>query len=150
MHIIFFDSYKLELWYARFDLEANDFDARLLYSDIANVQETVFAGVNTSSIGWFGTIVLMRSYSVGYAFRLSHSDTVTVKDAGSSSMGIVLPTLSEESCLTIETRTENIRLDLSYSSATYLTNENEEEFSPLVQMDDVKYTDTENLRILDI
>ena len=47
-------------------------------------------------------------------------------------MGIVLPTLSEESCLLMDTTTEYISLDLSFNSATYMTNENEEEFSPLV------------------
>ena len=101
----------------------------MLYKDIDNVQESVFAGSNTS-LELF--INHKQSYSVGYAFRLTHSDNVTVIDHSTKTMGIMLPTLSEESCLLMETTIEYMRLDLSFSSATYMTNENEEEFSPLV------------------
>ena len=93
------------------------------------MRESVFAGSNTNLEL---SINHKQSYSVGYAFRLTHSDTITVKEDGTKTMGIVLPTLSEESCLLMDTTIEYISLDLSFNSATYMTNENEEEFSPLV------------------
>ena len=66
----------------------------------AYIRESVFVGTQTGLID--GILTAKMSYSVGYATHLTDSAGVQKTKYGSTEkMGILLPTLREETCLQV-------------------------------------------------
>jgi len=86
-----------KVWYFKVDLTLTSGTATavLLFTGI-NVRESVFVGTDTETINGLS---IPQSYSAGYAGTLSYSGGTFGSDA-SKPMGILLPSLRKETCLT--------------------------------------------------
>jgi hypothetical protein len=81
----------------RCDFTSTSATSILLYTDIKSIMETVFVSPITGTIG--GNNYIKKAYSVGWNNDLIKSGTTVVNIADSTSQGIVLPTLRDETCL---------------------------------------------------
>ena len=127
------------MWYLLVNLDQADYNpttAYLISDGMNSVRETVFAGDSTGTLNSVTTI--KQSYSVGTADFLETS-TSSLGTAGSGSMGVILPTLEEESCLKDFTET----LTVEYVDLILTTNYFEEDDSAnptIADMDDDENT----------
>lgn len=113
-----------------------------LYRDIDYVRETVFVGTNTGAIGAHNYI--KQAYSVGWAKYLTNSGS-TMIGTYSNVMGVVLPSLREETCLLVYDATDTI--SLTQLASTTLDEGNTGEFNYFSAYQEVKELKMWDLKI---
>ena len=106
-----FDPAAEKLWYFKACTTSTSAGIALLIQDnVKNIRETVFIGTLTGTLkdSGGGTIhnYVMQSYSVGYSEDLEYWDnpaspttSSTFGTSGSGSMGVIIPTLRDQTCL---------------------------------------------------